>query len=277
MPEVVAGGQDTAIWKFSTEDGKWHALRLFRAGQSEGARREQLAMQAAAASVPVPAIEAAGEWESRPVVILSWCAGAPLLAGLEKKPWLVWKLGRLLGETQAAIHRLPAPAELAAGAPDYWLRRGGERAHALAEQLRAQDLSTSTLVHMDYHPLNVLADGSTITGVIDWPGAAAGDCRADLAFTTAILQAAPIPPDPLRPLFKLARGILYKAWRRGYEDAAGLKINDAELAPFLAWAGTVMLDEAEPRAREGRPWPSMSDLKPIEDWAGRWKKRAGLS
>lgn len=35
-------------------------------------------------------------------------------------------------------------------------------------------------VHMDFHPGNMLARGGTITGIVDWDGAARGDRRFDL-------------------------------------------------------------------------------------------------
>jgi hypothetical protein len=36
------------------------------------------------------------------------------------------------------------------------------------------------LMHLDFHPGNVLTDGATITGVVDWDGASRGDGRLDL-------------------------------------------------------------------------------------------------
>jgi hypothetical protein len=36
------------------------------------------------------------------------------------------------------------------------------------------------LMHLDFHPGNVLTDGRTITGVVDWDGASRGDGRLDL-------------------------------------------------------------------------------------------------
>src|SRR3989304_1106734 len=50
--------------------------------------------------------------------------------------------------------------------------------------------STSSLIHMDFPPLNLVSDGAAVTGVIDWPRAAAGDPRADLARTEITLLAA---------------------------------------------------------------------------------------
>jgi len=45
----------------------------------------------------------------------------------------------------------------------------------------APDLDDDTdLVHLDYHPHNVLVSGGRITGVVDWDGALRGDRRLDL-------------------------------------------------------------------------------------------------
>ncbi len=37
------------------------------------------------------------------------------------------------------------------------------------------------IVHFDFQPMNVLTDGETISGVVDWDGARAGDAAFDLA------------------------------------------------------------------------------------------------
>jgi Ser/Thr protein kinase RdoA (MazF antagonist) len=276
-PERITGGMDTAIWRFTTADGEAHALRLFRPGQQPQADREKLAMDWARDSgLPVPAIEVFSEWQGRPVAIQQWVPGMPMLKLVEKKPWLVVSLGRRLGEAQAGLHRHQPPAGLLQDAPNYWLRRAGPEHEKLVDALMAQEVRTDTFVHMDFHPLNVLCDSKRITGIIDWVGAAAGDSRADFAFTMSILSVAPIPPGPLRPLFRVARRILVSGWRGGYESVDG-KIDNTELAPFLAWAGGVMLHEMEPRAREGRAWPAMADLEPIRRWRDSWLERAGIA
>jgi len=66
------------------------------------------------------------------------------------------------------------------------------------------------LLHLDLHPFNVLVDDvATVTGVIDWPNAAAGEPVLDRARTWSILML-----DPAA----LARGshpgwrMLIKAW-----------------------------------------------------------------
>jgi hypothetical protein len=70
--------------------------------------------------------------------------------------------------------------------------------------------------------------------------------------------------------------MLYGAWRGAYESEAG-PVDDADVAPFMAWAGTVMLREMEPRAREGRKWPNMDDIEPIRRWIKSWREKAGLA
>jgi aminoglycoside phosphotransferase (APT) family kinase protein len=181
----------------------------------------------------------------------------------------------LLGESQAELHRHPPPAALSEGAPGYWLARAGQENAIIIDHLLNLGVNADTFVHLDFHPLNVLAEGSEITAIIDWVGAAAGDRRADLAITMSILNVAPIPPGPLRPLMRLARRLLASGWRHGYEETTG-KLDNDELAPFLAWAGAVMLREMEPRAREGRAWPTLDDLEPIRRWRDSWRARAGI-
>jgi aminoglycoside phosphotransferase (APT) family kinase protein len=46
----------------------------------------------------------------------------------------------------------------------------------------------ASLVHMDYHPQNVIVRGTRVTGVIDWVNADYGDRHLDAAMTAAILS-----------------------------------------------------------------------------------------
>ena len=48
--------------------------------------------------------------------------------------------------------------------------------------------SPDSLVHMDYHPLNVMVDGVRVTGVIDWVNTDVGDRHLDAAMTAVILS-----------------------------------------------------------------------------------------
>jgi aminoglycoside phosphotransferase (APT) family kinase protein len=48
-------------------------------------------------------------------------------------------------------------------------------------------LAPDAMVHMDYHPQNVIVSGVRVTGVIDWVSADRGDRHLDAATTSAIL------------------------------------------------------------------------------------------
>jgi aminoglycoside phosphotransferase (APT) family kinase protein len=258
-PVPVTGGWETLLWRFDTPDGRAHALRLYHLHDAATtARRECVALGAcAAADLSAPRVERIGEYEGMPVVVQTWCPGAPLLTLLEKKPWAVGRLGRLFGRTQARLDMTPAPPEFAKTAPADWLSRVPREYAHLAGRA---DVSTGTLVHLDYHPLNVIVDRSGDASVIDWAYAAAGDARADLAVTATILTAAPIPPGPLNPLLNLMRALMARAWRAGYREIAGAM---PDYRPFLAWSGAMILLGTEDAIGRPNVWGTEKDVEAL--------------
>ncbi|HET7772164.1 MAG TPA: aminoglycoside phosphotransferase family protein [Chloroflexota bacterium] len=266
----VRGGWDTAIWRVERADGP-AALRVFRPTQAASYAREVAAMAAARAQgLPVPEVLAQGTWRERPVVLLEWCPGRTLAAALQERPWTAVRLGRAFGETQARIHAVPAPPELAA-APRAWMEWAGAEAVRLVPRLEAQAPSPPRLLHLDYHPLNVLTDGARITAVLDWTNTRAGDPRADVARTHTILRVQPLEPGPMRVPSRLVLWLVWLGWRRGYQGAAGT-LGEAELAPYFAWAGHLMVRDLTPKI--GRPgvWLREEDLESVRRWAARWQE-----
>src|SRR6266852_3072623 len=65
------------------------------------------------------------------------------------------------------------------------LRKALDRVTARAPRFRS---SAQSIVHMDYHPLNVMVDGVRVTGVIDWVNTDVGDRHLDAAMTAVILS-----------------------------------------------------------------------------------------
>ncbi len=197
---------------------------------------------AAAAGVPVPVVAGETIWHDRPALLLSWVPGDTLKQCVVERPWRAVALGRRMGRVQAAIHAIPAPAALGDGA----------------------------LLHMDYHPLNVMADEHRVTGVLDWANGTAGDPRADLARTTVVLRLSHVP-DAGRLLTLLGRRGIELGWRLGYADVRGWP---GGMAPFYAQAGAWM--EADLRPKLGRPGIPLTeaDLGRVRRWTTRWQKRA---
>jgi len=261
----VSGGSDTAIWR--VERGvERYALRVFRSEQAEICRYEVLAMEAAGAGgIPVPRVHAAGAWQGRPALLLSWLPGRPIGGVLAARPWLAPRLGVLFGRMQAAIHRVPAPNGLRR--PDRpWIDWGSAVTGPLRERLLERGGHANALLYLDYHPLNVMTDtdGTRVTAVLDWANALPGDPRADAARTYTILRLD--AADPARSSLP-ARGVLRLfewGWRHGYERATPIM---GEMAPFYAWAGVVM---ARDLAAKREP----ASLARIDLWTAEWTRDA---
>ena len=285
-PVRVTGGWDTLLWHFATPDGREHSLRVHHlARRQEGASRQELvwrqeapwrermALEACAqAGLAAPRVEGVGEVEGLPAIVLSWCPGDPLLSVMEKRLWSLWRLGRLFGRAQAQMHAVAPPAEFVAKAPRDWAYRVEEQYTDLVEHALSLQLSTTSLIHTDFHPANLISDGATITGIIDWTGAAAGDPRADLARTAITLLAAPVPPGPMRPVLNLARRLLLRAWRSGYEEVASPM---PDYRPLMAWAGATLLGEFELVVDSPGVWGTEQDIKRLRRLVDVWAHEAG--
>jgi aminoglycoside phosphotransferase (APT) family kinase protein len=266
----VQGGTDTAIWRVE-HGAATSALRVFRTEQAAVWQRELDAMEAAReAGVPVPAIRAAGSWRGRPALLLSWCAGVPLAAAIRRWPWRLLSLGRAFGRTQAHIHRITIRAGWQHQQAN-WIDWAGAGEQRLQAALRGLARPEPALLHLDYHPQNVLSDGKQITAVLDWANARAGDPRADVARTYTILMVEPYTPGWQSPALALARRLLAWSWRRGYEQVAGPL---SEMAWFYAWAGVVMARDLAPRVSNPQSWWQPQHLTRIQDWTAGWKRRA---
>jgi aminoglycoside phosphotransferase (APT) family kinase protein len=261
---ATGGWSTTRVWRVERA-GERLALRLFEPGKHEPARREAAAMRAAAAAgLSVPRVHAEGAWSdratdppalARPALLLEWCDGRTLVAELRARPWAIWALGCAFGRAHARLHRTPAPPDLPG-----WIDWPAPAEPALRADLEAV-ARRGTLLHLDFHPLNVLVAGGRVTAVLDWANARAGDPRADVARTFTILLLAP-PREP--PPVELVRRILAAAYRRGYEREAGPLTG---MAPFLTWAVDAMLHDLRPKL--GRPGIPLSeaDLDRLAAWS----------
>jgi aminoglycoside phosphotransferase (APT) family kinase protein len=121
---------------------------------------------------------------------------------------------------QARIHAVRAPALGSASDAD-WIAWAGPDEPGLQAILRRTASKNCTLLHLDYHPLNVLTDGTQITAVLDWANARSGDARADVARTYTILAVQPLGPGRQPLALGALRHLLARSWRRGYEEVAG--------------------------------------------------------
>lgn len=270
----VQGGQDTSLWRVDCPQASY-ALRVFRVGQDDTFQRELAAMQIATQHprLPIPKIITTTSWQQRPVLLLSWCRGSPLANVLRQRPSQFWQIANAFGQMQAQIHHVPADVLLSQPAGD-WIAWVGDGEVALQALLRRVASPSFALLHLDYHPLNVLSDGVQITAVLDWANARCGDPRADAARTYTILTQEPWMPGRQPPHIGLMRHLLAWRWRRGYESVAG---SLGEMAPFYAWAGAVMTREVRTRVADARSWWQPHHVAKLQSWTNDWMARAGVT
>lgn len=199
---------DTGAQAEIYEWGEGRVLRLLAADGSEAqlAREAEVMRAAAAAGLPVPAVHELLVIDGRPGMVLDRIDGGSMLSTMLGRPWRLLPLIRRFGEIQAGLHSVTAPigtpqthpavAEQLArlGANDAGLREWATRE---LEQLP----DGNSLLHGDYHPLNLLMDGHEAR-VIDWPDATAGPAEADIARTLVLIEASD-PPNGSPVMLKL--------------------------------------------------------------------------
>ncbi|NJO84588.1 MAG: aminoglycoside phosphotransferase family protein [Blastochloris sp.] len=265
----ISGGSDTALWRVE-HDGVISALRVFRSNQAQVCLREMQALELAAAhSIPVPQARAHGYWHDCPAVLLSWLPGEPLATRLQRQPWRMVRFGRAFGQMQARIHHIIAQP-FADEAPTDWITWYQAVDSELAAQLRRLATQSPRLLHLDYHPLNVMVDHVGVSGVLDWANVQTGDPRADVARTYTILVVEPhhAAREPL--WYRVARRILAKTWLVGYQSIAG---DLRDMPPFFAWAGLVMQADLAPRVDNPNSWWRPQHLAAVQRWTQQWRER----
>ena len=185
---VAVGLGETELWRVRrTPDAGDLLLRRFAPGAERSACREAMAMRAAqAGGVPVPTVLVRDALDQRPVLLTTWCAGGTAFEAIAASPARARAIGMLLGETFGRLHRVPAPAGLSPA--DGWIARGGPALAPLRSLLEGVP-NADRLLHLDYHPRNVMMTLGNVEGVIDWENALAGPPHMDLARSRAILRA----------------------------------------------------------------------------------------
>src|SRR5207248_6960760 len=84
---------------------------------------------------------------------------------------------------------------------------------------RPADPERPSILHLDFHPVNILFDRGQCSGVIDWCDADVGDRHADVATTLVLMKTAPVEIPHLweRPFAGFARWIVRERYRRVYD------------------------------------------------------------
>ncbi|MBT5773085.1 MAG: phosphotransferase, partial [Dehalococcoidia bacterium] len=158
------------------------------------AREAEVMRAARAAGVPVPGVHELLTVDGRPGLVMDRVDGGPMLSAMLGRPWRLLPLVRRFGEIHAQLNAVAAPEGLVT--VHEWSRSQLEKLGGADARLRAwaeRELETlpggDSLLHGDYHPLNLLMAGGE-PQVIDWPTASIGPAEADIAQTRVLIEAA---------------------------------------------------------------------------------------
>lgn len=171
----LSGGSSLPSWQVRTASGIY-AARLY-AAEPPAYSQAQLLRYLAQQGFPVPEVVFVGTYRGQHLLALGWVGGVTVAEVLRAQPDRAQRLGQRFGEVHAQLHAVPITPEMHAALP--------------VVRVPGQLASTPVLVHLDYHLLNVMTDGSIVTGVIDWENVRLGDARYDVARSLSILCADP--------------------------------------------------------------------------------------
>lgn len=226
--------------------GEGRVLRLLRdPAHRERLDRERIALQVAgSAGVPVPAVFGEETIDGRPGLIMERIDGPDLMTVLGRRPWLVARVARMLGETHAVMHG----ATVAEGLPTVHakLRELITESDLVPERFRCPALARldtlpagNSLCHWDFQPANVIASDAGPV-VIDWTFAARGDPAADIARTRLILRVGEPSSEgsfAIKRLDGLGRRLLSSIYLRAYRKKRPVDLARVELwEPLVALA-----------------------------------------
>ncbi len=228
-------------------------------------------------------------------------------------PYILAEVPKILVETQMKLHALdPEPLLLALDAEG--LSRGGVAPAGVSrrtatvdgqlEQIRRRiedaplhglkpglqwvsecrppEPDQRVICHGDFHPLNVLMEGRTVSGVIDWAMVTVAAPEFDVGNTKLLLDLAPMDfPRVVEQIAKVARPLLarryYDAYRRQRSlDPEAVRYYEAlRCVVELTWVGEFQLADAGVLApRSGRsPWQAR---RPSNSLISLFRKITGI-
>lgn len=252
---LIGEGAEAQILEL--QDGR--VLKLLRArGRVERVAYEVAALDAArSAGLQVPEAFEQVTVNGRPGIVMKRLRGTDLLSVLGRKPWLVFRTGRLTGELHARINAARGPASLprVKDVAQEILASLARREPAVQLEWIQRVLERlpdgEALCHGDFHPGQLmLSDGECVA--FDWAGAKRGDPLFDYARTRVLLTIGEPPPGTsllLRFLAKVGRRLLISSYARSYERNAAEPVDRARVRQWTVVNLAVRLFENIPGER----------------------------
>jgi aminoglycoside phosphotransferase (APT) family kinase protein len=175
-------------------------------------------------------------------------------------------------EMQVRLHQLPTEpllrAAAAAGVDERMLTFDGQLTRLAAtvesaglsaltpavswlEANRPDDYGPASICHGDFHPLNIMADGDAVTGVIDWANVVIAPPEMDVASAVTNIATLPIKvPAVAQVPLRLLIGTLLGRYTAAYRRLRPL--NEARLRYYQVFRAMVQLRPAASALLAGR-------------------------
>jgi len=247
--EPAPGGASGSAW-FVPSGQTRHVLRVDGSTFRSDARLA--AMDAAReAGLPAPALIRRSDEPGRIALLLTYLEGVPVLDLLLRSADGAAEWAFRMGALHRRLHAIVAPPAVISVTDE----RG--RPFHLGE-MRDELPAGESLLHLDWHPGNLLADEATgeITGIVDWDNARRGHASLDLARTESMFTVEPFI-EQLDPGSRRMIGEVRRAWADGYGPEAS-----AIPAAVRRWSGRVMLEDLAHRYAD-----HPERLDPARRWA----------
>lgn len=234
-------------------------------GESRGPQREAVIHELAGRyGIPAPEIIAIGPIPNGTAMVMPLMPGTALTELLlQATPTDATAWGIACGTMLARIHAIPTAALADLDAPSWltWMPPSPVVMRVLGPWLDdpVREPRTDRLLHLDYHPANLLGDADTleISAVLDWTNARIGPPIADLARTRSILRlfAATGVPDSVQSALSAFEAGLQAGWERQHGP-----VEPAMMRAFDAWALDVQITDLAPKLSMPGSWVSASLL-----------------
>jgi aminoglycoside phosphotransferase (APT) family kinase protein len=214
VPASITDGWETYVFKFQLEGqaslpGQFRQpliLRVFAGPAGLQVARHEIAMlrHMKELDYPVPSVvhlEESCELFGGPFMLMEQITGPALLWRALYRPGRSLLYAAQMGELHARLHQLPFSGVPASSAPllTRSLHEVEELIHGCAMTCLAPGLDwliahqpaepdSPSILHLDFHPLNVIRRPDRRWTVVDWATADVGDRHADLAATSLLFD-----------------------------------------------------------------------------------------
>jgi aminoglycoside phosphotransferase (APT) family kinase protein len=181
--KLLAAGRDSNIYEY----GKDRVLRRSRNGRSQTSEAKTMEF-VRSHGFPVPEVFSVSD--DGLDVVMARIVGPTMIEAASAKPWKLKRFGRQLADLHQSLHQLDAPDWV----PD------------------APCGSGSALLHMDFHPLNIILSREGPV-VVDWTRASRGDPLVDVAATWVLLASGEVSDSRLQALIvTMGRKVLLNSY-----------------------------------------------------------------